>query len=400
VLTKDLIEKIASGEIQDFIFEHSQDDVTSLALKHREIGGIPFPEIGSQLTTRLKARNKIPQWFATRGIVYPPALSMEQSSSESTALYKSTLLPEGSSLCDFTGGLGVDAYYFSARASYVRYLERQEVLCLLAEHNFRVLGAGNIRVTHSDLGDYLRQWLQQPTDYIYIDPARRDARQKKVFLLRDCEPDLTQILPLLLPHCNAVMVKLSPLFDVHLLMKEWGNVIQHIHVVSVKNECKELLVIFTREPEEGGISCINLEQNQSVQTFTYEQLAKSHKASFSEPLEYLYEPNSSIMKAGTYDIVGKNFGLKKLHRHSHLYTSGHLLGGYPGRQFKIEAVVPVDKKALTGAVPGKKANIATRNFPLTPEELYKKTGFKTGGDVYLFGTTLKDEKKVIIVCRK
>ena len=381
-----------------FIREHTGDDVRQLALQAARYPLVDMRVAATQIEGRRLAAAKLPAWAATDGVMYPVRLSMEQCSSEATARYKASLVG-GSRLADLTGGFGIDCSYMSSRFGEATYIERNEELCRIARHNFGLLGLP-IRVVNGNSAEVLPSMPVQ--DWIFLDPARRDGVGNKVVALSDCEPDVCQLEKLLLQKAVRVMVKCSPMLDISLAISQLTSV-REVHVVSVGNECKELLLILGGTTGHGiEVRTVNF-QGSGVQTFDY-ALEEEQAASCSYTStvgRYLYEPNSSMMKAGCFRLPAGRYGLQKLHRNTHLYTSDTLVPDFPGRVFEVKNIDGFGKnelKLLSSEL--KKANIAVRNFPERPEALRKRLKLADGGDVYLFATTLADEKRVIIRCVK
>ena len=381
-----------------FIREHTGDDVRQLALQAARYPLVDMRVAATQIEGRRLAAAKLPAWAATDGVMYPVRLSMEQCSSEATARYKASLV-QGTRLADLTGGFGIDCSYMSERFDEATYIERNEELCRIARHNFGLLGLP-IRVVNGNSAEVLPSMPVQ--DWIFLDPARRDGVGNKVVALSDCEPDVCQLEKLLLQKAARVMVKCSPMLDISLAISQLTSV-REVHVVSVGNECKELLLILGGTTGHGiEVRTVNF-QGSGVQTFDY-ALEEEQAASCSYTStvgRYLYEPNSSMMKAGCFRLPAGRYGLQKLHRNTHLYTSDTLVPDFPGRVFEVKNIDGFGKnelKLLSSEL--KKANIAVRNFPERPEALRKRLKLSDGGDVYLFATTLADEKRVIIRCVK
>ncbi|MBQ2025326.1 MAG: SAM-dependent methyltransferase [Paludibacteraceae bacterium] len=345
------------------------------------------------------AQQKVPTWYACQGIQYPVRLSLEQCSSEDTARYKATLV-QGNSLVDLTGGMGVDCSFLSQSFTHTTYVEQQEELCNLARHNFACLGK-NITVINAQCEDFLAEMW--PVDVIFIDPARRDNKGGKVALLGDCTPNLLEIGAMLLQKCHTLLIKLSPMIDIESVLKVFPTT-QQVHIIAVKNECKEVLVCVRGEwkmeqgesKQEPRIVCANLPLQEDAFMFTRGAEATC-MATYSQPLTYLYEPNAAILKAGGFKQIAQQFGVCKLHSNSHLYTSDTCITHFPGRIFAIERVTKVQLKEIADI---DKANLSIRNFPGSVADLRKKLKLKDGGDVYVFATTLHDNSKVLIVGRK
>lgn len=387
-------------EIRQFIREHQHDDVRALALQAKKYPGIDMPFAIKQIAGRQAAQHKIPSWYANESIVYPLHISLEQCSSEVTAKYKAGLLT-GETLVDLTGGFGVDCAFLSAGFQKATYVERQKELCEIATHNFKALGLSHITIQNADSVEALNE--TSPVDCIFIDPARRNEHGGKTVLVSDCEPDVEALEELLLQKAKRVMIKLSPMLDLTLALRSLPHTYE-VHVVSVQNECKELLLLLKQsdkevDSKEISIHCTNF-TNSGVQDYVFTQAEEiSALTGYANEVDtYLYEPNASVLKAGAFRSVTTHFGLKKLHPNSHLYTSDQLVVDFPGRCFKVDALGSLkDKELLAGL---SQANITIRNFPLSVAELRKRTKLKDGGEIYLFATTLNSDKKVLIRCRK
>ena len=325
---------------------------------------------------------------------------MEQCSSEATAIYKAGLV-EGDTFADLTGGFGIDCSFLSRKFKQADYVERQSELCELAMHNFPLLGL-NIGVHNEDGVEYLKQ--MHPVDVLFLDPARRDGHGGKTVAISDCEPDVSALEDLLVEKAKKVMVKLSPMLDLSLALKALKYV-REVHIVSVNNECKELLLILEKSKESSDI-VIHCEQIANTgehqhYAFTQEQERTSDCPLATEVGTYLYEPNASILKAGAYRSLTQTYGVKKLHASSHLYTSPYYIEDFPGRRFQVEAVSGFGKKELKTLLQGlEKANLTIRNFPSSVADLRKRLKLKEGGEDYIFATTLADESKVLIKCKK
>lgn len=440
----------------DFIRQHQDEDVRQLAFLGSKYPDVDMPFALDQIRGRQMARTKLPRWANIDGIIYPPHISMEQCSSEVTAMYKAELAARlvknnqrntriGHSLgkinfLDMTGGFGVDFSYIAAQLGVQSmYVERQAHLCEAAKENFDRLGLKNITMLHGDGVEILHR-LEKPLQLIFIDPARRDDAGNKVVSLQDCTPDVTLLQDEMLEKSDFVIIKLSPMLDWHRAVNELKQV-REVHIVSTGNECKELLLVLSSslgdkaksstEVDEAHVSetddetshlkvyCIN-----DNQVMSYDETDKSvvniasgkecgivelEKCSSEEnelsqdsskPL-YLYEPNASLMKAGCFGAISSRYGVKMLEKNSHLFVSEDPVADFPGRAFRIKAVSSFNKKELKRQLSGvTKANIATRNFPLSVAELRKRFKLKDGGDTYIFATTLSDESHVLFICEK
>ncbi|MDR2627459.1 MAG: class I SAM-dependent methyltransferase [Dysgonamonadaceae bacterium] len=386
-----------TGIEKQFISEHLQDDTARLAL-HLSAAktGMDVPLVLRQIAGRQAIRQKLPQWYADDNILYPEHLPLEQCSSALTAAYKSRLLG-GVSFADLTGGFGVDCAAISDRFEEVYYVERQAQLCALARHNFAVLGLDRITVVHNEAERYLQQ--MHPVDCIYLDPARRGKRGNKVAGLADCEPDILRLKTLLTEKAPVTLLKLSPMLDITMALRDLPET-SEVHVLSVDNDCKELLFLLKREnAEEPLIHCVNLGKKPGQAAFTFRRSEEQALPpdGTSSLGEYLYEPNVSLLKAGAYKVLSRFFDVYKLHRDSHLYTSDRLIPDFPGRVFRVECVFPLNRQELKVHLQGiSRAHITVRNFPSSVDDLRKKLKISPGGSVYLFATTLGDGRKVII----
>ena len=383
-----------------FIEENVRADVRSLALQAKKYPKVDMAMAVVQIAGRQIAEAKVPTWYRTEGLLYPKHLSMEQCSSEATAIYKAGLV-EGDTFADLTGGFGIDCSFMSRKFRQADYVERQAELCELAKHNFPLLGL-NIRVHNEDGVEYLKQ--MDPVDVLFLDPARRDGHGGKTVAISDCEPDVSALEDLLVEKARKVMVKLSPMLDLSLALKDLKHVCE-VHIVSTDNECKELLLVLQKTPISSDISihCINIIRSGDCQTYTFtqEQERTSDCPLAHEVEAYLYEPNASILKAGAYRSLTQTYSVKKLHPSSHLYVSPHFIEDFPGRKFQVGAVSGFGKKEMKTFLQGmEKANLTIRNFPSSVAELRKRLKLKEGGEDYLFATTLADESKVIIKCKK
>ena len=431
---------------QDFIRQHQDEDVRQLAFLGSKYPEVDMPFALDQIRGRKMARVKLPRWASLEGIIYPPHISMEQCSSESTALYKAELaarllgLPASSSgtemkaeneieFVDLTGGFGVDFSYIAARLGVKSmYVERQAHLCEAAKENFERLGLKNaivkngdgIEVLHSfhpkkkdaaSADDSLGITYDQPRSLlktnlglkiIFIDPARRDDAGNKVVSLKDCTPDVTVLQEEMLSKADYVIIKLSPMLDWHRAISELSHV-REVHIISVNNECKELLLVLSARNmgENLRIYCINDAQSFVCDELDMESSSVKIAPSTLEEMQYLYEPNASLMKAGCFSVLSDRYDARMLSKNSHLFVSREPIAVFPGRSFRIIAVSSFNKKELKRHLSGiTKANIATRNFPLSVAELRKRLKLKDGGETYIFATTLSDDSHVLVITEK
>ena len=445
---------------QDFICQHQDDDVRQLAFLGSKYPEVDMPFALDQIRGRKMARVKLPRWASLEGIIYPPHISMEQCSSESTALYKAELaarllgLPASSSgtemkaeneieFVDLTGGFGVDFSYIAARLGVKSmYVERQAHLCEAAKENFGRLGLKNAIVKNGDGIEVLHSFHPKKKDaasdddslgitydqplsllktnlglkIIFIDPARRDDAGNKVVSLKDCTPDVTVLQEEMLSKADYVIIKLSPMLDWHRAISELSHV-REVHIISVNNECKELLLVLSArnmgemeassadgEVKHAGnlrIYCINDAQSFVCDELDMESSQVKIAPSTLEEMLYLYEPNASLMKAGCFGVLSGRYDARMLSKNSHLFVSREPIAAFPGRSFRIIAVSSFNKKELKRHLSGiTKANIATRNFPLSVAELRKRLKLKDGGETYIFATTLSDESHVLMITEK
>ncbi|OBX26559.1 hypothetical protein LX77_00866 [Gelidibacter algens] len=387
---------ILRPDVQEYINQHLKTDPTLLILK-----GVPFTEVSVQeLVEQIEAKNKcekkLPRWFQKSAIYYPNKLSIEQTSSEVTAAYKSGLI-EGETLIDLTGGFGVDAYFFGKHFEKVTHCELNDELSHIAHHNFERLEILNIKSVASDGLLYLEN-SEENFDWIYVDPSRRHDSKGKVFFLKDCLPNIPEHLATLWSHSKNIMIKTSPLLDITVGLNELEHV-KTIHIIAVNNEVKELLWVLEHGfSGEISIKTINLKKQYSEYfDFILEDESKV-ETTYSEPLTYLFEPNSAILKSGGFHSLSETFNVSKLHKHSHLYTSDTLIE-FPGRAFRILKSIPYNKKQVKG-LSIEKANITTRNFPESVQNLRNMFKIKDGGEQYLFFTTNMHNQKILLVCIK
>jgi len=356
-------------------------------------------KIRHQVLSRKKIQKKLPTLHNTKEILYPVSLSVEQSSSEITANYKANLL-KGKTFIDLTTGMGIDSLFIAKQFEHGILIERNKELAEIDLHNFFVINQTNVKIAVGiDSIDFINEFNEQ-VDLIYIDPARRNEQGNKVVSLTEYEPNVVTILDKLFTLSSNILIKTSPLLDISKAISELMFV-KEVHVISVDNECKELVFLLEKGYEnEIKITTINFDKKGKQIFDYYFKDEKQTTSEYAEPLQYLYEPNASIMKAGAFKIIGQQLGLKKLHPHTHLYTSENLIENFPGRIFKIDAITKFDKKEIAQMIPEMQANIAIRNFPISANEVKKKLGIKDGGDLYLFVTTNFKNEKIIIINKK
>lgn len=390
----------------DFIRQHADADVRQLALQ-----GTKDPEVNltfalEQIAGRQKARTKLPSWAANDGIIYPPHLSMEQCSSETTALYKARLAGRGETYVDLTGGFGVDFYFMSQGFSKRIYVEQNADLCTIVEHNMQALGLKSA-VVCSQTAEYLSSMPH--ADVVYLDPARRNEHGGRTYGIEDCSPNVLELMPRLMEKAERVILKLSPMLDWHQAVEALKSV-SEVHIVSVNNECKELLLVLGRQTSETlRLVCVNGESTfeiiPTVGTNSSQagnkQFPRWELSSIRDQSLCLYEPNASIMKSGCFAALEERFPVQQIGPNSHLFISADEIHDFPGRSFEILAVSSMNKRELKEALKGiDRANIAVRNFPLSVAELRKRLKLKDGGEVYIFATTVGNDGHQLLVCRK
>lgn len=379
----------------EFIRIHADEDVRQLAFLGKKNPEVDMAYALDQIAGRQKARVKTPSWASIDGIVYPPHISMEQCSSEQTARYKARIAGNGEKIVDLTAGFGVDMAFMSAGFKQAVHVEMQPQLCAISSENYKHLGLNHVQVVCNDGVGYLHQ--MEHADLIFIDPARRDQHGARTYGIADCTPNVLEIIDEMLQKADRVMIKLSPMLDWQKTVADVGNVSQ-VHIVSVGNECKELLLEVKKgKDEKVKVFCVNDDQ-----VFSYE-IGETHPFTPS-PLHsftFLYEPNASVMKAGCFNLISHRFGITQPDANSHLFLSDKLVEGFPGRRFVIERVSTMNKRELKEALAGiDKANVAVRNFPLSVADLRKRLKLKDGGDVYIFATTDAKKGHLVMVCRK
>ena len=448
---------------KEYIKQHRNDDIYRLALT-KAPEGVDLQYALIQISAYQTLTKKVPSWAACDELIFPRQLSLEQSSSELTAIYKAELIRQfmGSDAyqhIDLTGGMGIDCYFIAQYASHSHYVEQSSELCTIAQHNFAYLNP-NISVHNATAENFLNQITEhklqsidnfitenlknansqlstfnfQLSTLIYLDPARRGDHGQKLVSIADCQPNIVELLPQMFELTNKIVVKLSPMLDITRAINELPH-IQHLYVISVNNECKELLLFINQQhTTEPTIHAINLSSQQNTKTIDAQYCppilegravgVKGQNSSLLTPNSslltgtlseesaltltharnvgtYIYEPFAAHLKSGLYKTIAQQYGVEKLHQHSHLYTSDTLNNDFPGRQFQVKDVIPFDKKSAKTLFKSlSKANITTRNFPLSVSELRIQYKIKDGGETYIFATTLYDDSKVIIVCQK
>ncbi|MBP6429943.1 MAG: SAM-dependent methyltransferase [Bacteroidales bacterium] len=393
--------KKPSQEEKEFIKENIEANTTKLLLQP-EKENIDIKLCVRQIEGYKKAEEKFPSLLENDNIIFPKKINLEQTSSEQTAKYKASLFPESSTLRDLTSGFGIDDIFFAKKLKKVYYHEIDIELAETALSNFETLGLSNIEVIKGNSLNNISEF--EETDIIYIDPSRRNENQKKVFLLEDCQPYVVDLIPKLFKKAKTIALKLSPMLEIKSLMNELTG-IKEIHIISVKNECKELFVVLEKDfKEEIKYYCIDFDSNDKQIDFSFTHTTATPNIASKNDIKrdvFLYEPNASVMKAAGYHIVSDYYPAKKIASRSHLFISEQMIENFPGRTFRIKTMFPYNNKnikTLSERYP--KANITIRNFPQMVADIRKRTEIKDGGDDYLFFTTNAEGEKIILACEK
>lgn len=399
------------GKTLQFIIDHDGEETTRFILSPARYPGVDIPLAARCIEARKKIKGKLPKFYAEPSLLYPDTLALEQCSSQASAEYKSRLIPEGCSVADLTGGLGVDSYFLSLKASNLTYYERKPHLAEAAQANFRTLGAMNI---DCHTGELTLEDIISPDfphfDTIFIDPARRDKMGGRVYSLADCEPDLTKWCTPLLAKATTILAKVSPMADISQILGEVPG-IEEIHILSVDHECKELLLKITGAPvNEPQIHCVNLLKN-GEQNFSFLKSEETEAAPFytsDEELEniaqgqcYLYEPNKSVSKGGAFKLLSERYGVKKISPATHLYIGTEAIDEFPGKCFKVTEAALFNKRTIQEwkkRYP--RASVTAKNLPLTSEELAKRLSVKEDDRLHIFGFTSLSGAKYLIATER
>jgi hypothetical protein len=397
-----MLHQITNPDVQQFIRAHEHDDETKLVLKHSSILGLPAAVIAQQIVGRRKVKDKIPVYYQAENIIYPPSLNLEQSSSEATARYKIDILKmlavPNTHAVDLTGGFGVDSFFLSQYFKAVTYVEPNGDLLDIARHNHAALSAHNITY-HNQTAEQYIQSSQAKADLVFIDPSRRSAKNQRLFRLDNSVPNIVALRENVFTHAPLLVTKASPLLDISVGVQELRNT-KHIFVVSVNNECRELLFL-CNGPESASpqIHATDIKkENTETMTFNVNDEQKAI-VKYSGPRRYLYEPNTSILKAGAFKLIAERFDLPKLHVSTHLYTSDSLVENFPGRIFEVEAHLKSDLKTVQAHFERQHANVLVRNYPLSPEDVKSKFKLRDGGEHYLICFS-GVEQKYLTKCRR
>jgi 16S rRNA G966 N2-methylase RsmD len=388
---------ILNTDNQKFIEANLNSDIISLLLSKNSFDSVTLKELVEQIEAKNKCKNKLPTWHNAKNIYYPNKLNIEQTSSEIAAEYKS-LMTQGKSLIDITGGFGVDSFYFAKQCSQVTHCEVDEHLSKIVEYNYQTLGVDNVNCVSGNGIEHL-QHLNTPFDWIYIDPSRRHNSKGKVFFLSDCQPDVTKHFDVFFEHSKNILIKTSPMLDISVALKEL-KFVKEIHILAIKNEVKELLFSLKKNfDKEISIHTINIDKNDEYR-FDFELPNEiSAFATYSLPKKFLYEPNNAVLKAGAFNSISSMLNLDKLHKHSHLYTSDSIKE-FPGKCFEVTKILPYVKKNITKHCSNKQYNVVIRNFPETVAQIRKKFKIKDGGEFTLFFTTNCKNEKIVIETKR
>jgi hypothetical protein len=382
-----------------YIISHATDDVAHLALHPSKDPQVDMPMALQQIAGRQKAKEKLSEWYENPDILYPKKVSMEQCSSSQTADYKASLVT-GSSFADLSGGYGVDTIALAQKFEKGYYVEPQEELCELFQHNSKAFGINHITVINKTLEESFDQL--EKVDVMYVDPSRRDVHGRRVVALEDCVPNLLEWKERLLEKCNTLMVKLSPMIDLHQILRQLPEV-SVVHVVAVEGECKEVVCLLNEKTvTDVQVVAIDLHNNNNTLFNTTLQTERSAPLSIATEMgTYLYEPNAAVMKAGIFNSISQRFNVQKLEKNTNLFTSNEMREDFPGRIFRIEAVHEFHPRKTAKELSHlESASIAVRNFPLSAEELRKTLKIKDGNAWFLFGCKVWDGRKVVVMCSK
>ncbi len=380
--------EVLTPAVQRFLLEKANADPRKIALTKSPFEKVSSSELAIQIESRQKAKKKLPLWFNSDAIYYPPAISIEQASSETTALYKSKLIPKNSTVIDLTGGFGVDTFYFSLRAKSAVHCEINTQLSEIAAQNAKRLGRNNIQFINGNGIDYI---ISNNTFYntIFVDPSRR-VNTRKVFKLDDCEPNIIQYQNELLNKSQQVIIKTSPLLDISLSISQLNHV-KEAHIISLKNECKELLFVLEKGFTDTPLIHATLLNDKNEYTFSFfENEEKEAAFQIGEPVQYLYDPDVALLKAGCFKLIAQRYKLKKLNLNTHLYTSNERIESFPGRLFKIKEVLEYKDFKKTKTILS--ANVIAKNFPVNTESLRKKHKIEESENDFIFFCKTSNDK--------
>jgi len=384
--------------IKSFIKGHLHDDPFSLSLRYAGKQEESLELAIKQIRSRQKSKQKLPGWYDNLDLIFPEPVSVEQASSEMTAIFKSKMF-SGHRMADLTGGMGVDTYYFAKQFRHIVYVDANKELCTIARHNFKVLATNNVKVVHSDARAFLEN-TNEKFDLIYLDPSRRSPDGKRVNKLVDGDPNVSDMLELLTIRSKKVLVKVSPWMDI-MAIRQSIQYAARIFVISWRNECKEILVLVDPEHKsEVMIEAADLGGKTKSINFTMEE-ERNAKALCGPPGQYIYEPNAAILKSGAFKTICHRYDVLKLHPNTHLYTSDVLIDEFPGKKFQLEGVLSPQRKKVVGELhENRQANVVVRNYPESADQIKSGWRIKDGGFTFLFFTTLHDAQKVVLLCQK
>jgi hypothetical protein len=387
-------EELTKPEVSRFIEKNINKSIPDLILKGSPFQHIDIKDIVNQIIGKKKAKKKLPRWYKNEKVVYPPMLNLEQTSSEITALHKSKLV-SGQNLLDMTGGFGIDSYYFSKKVNTLIYTELNPELCKIVKHNIKVFKVDNFEITNEDSIDLLQK-NSQVYNWIYIDPSRRNENTK-VFQLKDSLPNIIDHLKVIEEKSEKLMLKTSPMYDLDMGYKELIGV-KEVHIISVKNEVKELLWIIDWRKQNSKI--IKIFNYQTKKKYSYISIDKNKieldGIELSVCCKYLYEFDSGIMKSGINDMIGIRYNLKKLEQHTNLYTSDKRILSIPGKIYKVKTIESINYKKIRKVIKGNQVNLISKNFQLNTDELQKKLKCTIGGksDYLIFAKTIEGNRVI------
>lgn len=388
-------QNLLTSEAQSYLESNSKELASKIALSKSPIKDVTPSELAEQIDSQQRLSSKLPNWLGTKNIYYPPRRNAEQCSSEATAQHKAQLV-KGDKAIDLTGGFGVDAYVFSQYFKTVDYCEMDEVLFPIVEHNMKQLNTHHVNCHFGNSIDYLKQ-NNDVYDLIYLDPHRRDKHNRKMVGFADCAPNVVELLDLLFSKSSTLMVKASPMMDISRAVQELSHV-EEVHVISLKNECKELLFILNKDFEgETRITATNILKDSKQTIHFYKSEEQESFVQLGEIATYIYEPNSAVLKSGAFNIISSKYGVDKLHSSTHIYTSDKKIENFPGKRYKVNHVVDYNKKAVAKVLTSKQINVKTYNFSHTPQLIQKKLGLKDGGSQFLFGIKDMNDKYRLII---
>ena len=393
---------IWTDELREFILLHRNDDPLQLVLQQKKYPQWDMKFVAQQVEGYRMATDKIPSLAAYTDFVYPQKLNREQCSSEITATFKGTEFATNKSIADITGGLGIDSIFMAKHAKSLVYIEQNEELYTIASHNFKAIHQDNITPYCGNGIDFL-QSTDRYFDLLYIDPARRDDNGKKVSAFENCTPNILENMDFLLGKADKLLIKSSPMLDILLATKQLQHV-EEIIILAVKNECKEVLFLCSKNSEipNKKYTCININSNGSIDKIVFD---RDHENELSIPYtstihNYIYDPNVALLKGGAFKTLSQLYDIPKLHRNTHLYTSDKKITDFPGRIFKVIKNIPLSAKEIATAIPDGKAHVVTRNYPTPSEQLQKKLKLKEGGNLFVIALTKSDNSKTIILCER